>query len=326
MKKFLIKISLFVLPIMLLLIPLDKLISKNLAKSNSFANGEYLVYNDIYNGTLNAEIMIYGSSRAWRHFNSAMIEDSLGRTTYNLGINGHNFWLQYLRHKELMKNNQIPKFIIMSVDVFSLAKRPDLYNYKQFLPYSLFNQDIKTYTSSYEGFSFWDYNMPLSRYYGEKWVLLTALDGLTHSEHTSPARIKGYMGLEGNWNGDFEKAKAEAETTEIKIDTATKTLFYQFLAECKAKSIQVILVYSPEHVDGQAYVSNRKEVMAIYTDASIKMGVPYLNYSNDGMCLDRKYFFNASHLNKLGSDTFTNKLVRDLRKMDGTLHISASKR
>ena len=76
----------------------DVFISTNLKRANKFAEKEYSTWNDIIEGKVNSDIIIYGNSRAWVQFNSAMMTDSLHLPTYNLGIDGHNFCLQYLRH------------------------------------------------------------------------------------------------------------------------------------------------------------------------------------------------------------------------------------
>ena len=144
----------------------DYFISNNHKKNHKYP-GEIEVWNDIYAGNINSEIAIYGSSRAWVHIDPSILEDSLNLKAYNFGIDGHNFWLQYLRHKEYLKYNNAPKIILLSVDVFSLQKRKDLYELNQFLPFMLWNKNIIKFTSSYNGFTYKDYYFPLLRYKGK---------------------------------------------------------------------------------------------------------------------------------------------------------------
>ena len=115
-------------PIFLLGYFFDVSISKNLKNSNRFAEKEYPTWNAIYEGKVNSDLLIFGSSRAWIHIDPTMISDSLGISSYNLGIDGHNFWLQNLRYRELLKYNKMPKFIICSLDYFTLKKNKELYN------------------------------------------------------------------------------------------------------------------------------------------------------------------------------------------------------
>src|SRR5690349_1749320 len=164
MRKFLSLLVLFLLPGFIFAYLLDRFVSKNLAKSNKEAVGEYQVWNDIYEGKAGSDIVIYGSSRAWVHFDPLIIGDSLKMSAYNLGIDGHGFWLQYLRHLEYSKYNRRPKLTVLSVDILTLQKRKELYNYSQFLPYALYNKNVRDFTSSFQGFSMPDFYFPLLRF------------------------------------------------------------------------------------------------------------------------------------------------------------------
>ena len=115
MKKYILNILIFASPIVFIMFLADYLISNNL-KTNHEYPGEIEVWNDIYQGNINSDIAIYGSSRAWVHINPKILKDSLNLKAYNFGIDGHNFWLQYLRHLEYLKYNKPPKIILLSVD------------------------------------------------------------------------------------------------------------------------------------------------------------------------------------------------------------------
>src|SRR5688572_30478180 len=128
MKVFLKQLILFLLPIAVSAYFIDRAISLNLKRSNTHAYKEYPTWNSILNGTVNSEIVIYGDSRAWVQIDPSMIGSALNTGAYNLGIDGHNFWMQYLRHSLLLKNNVKPKLIIHSIDAFTLQKREDLFN------------------------------------------------------------------------------------------------------------------------------------------------------------------------------------------------------
>ena len=309
MKKFLFKLLLFIAPIFLLSYFLDVLISKNLKKSNTFAQEEYTTWNAIYEGKVDSDLLIFGSSRAWKHINPTMITDSLHVSAYNLGIDGHNFWLQNLRYRQLLKYNKRPKLIVFSLDYFTLKKNEDLYNSEQFLPYMLWNRDIKEATISYNGFSSLDYEIPLIRYYGKYSSIIAAA-----SYSGDPVtRVKGYHGRNQAWNSDFDNAKASMKSLEIKLDKPTIALFENFLKECKANNIKLIFVYTPEYVEGQKFVSNRSQIMGLYKKFSKQYQIPFYDFSNDSISYQKKYFYNASHLNKAGSELFTKKLIDTLK-------------
>ncbi len=270
--------------------------------------------NDIYSGKANCDVAIYGSSRAWVNFNTKIIEDSLKVHAYNFGIDGHNFWLQYLRHLEFTKYNQKPKEIILAVDIFTLEKRKDLYNESQFLPYMLWNKNIWKYTSSYIGFDQIDYLIPLVRYRGKFSALRTAFKNISMRGKVKTYRYKGFAGMNRSWNSDYDEAKATKGTYTAKIDEQTVLLFEKFVQECKESGIKLILVYTPEFIEGQGFVTNKSEIIRIYREFSLKYNIPFWDYSNDKICFDKQLFYNTTHLNKEGANLFTSELVSKLKK------------
>jgi hypothetical protein len=310
MKHFLLKTILFFIPILLLSYPLDIFISNNLKKSTSFANKEYEIWNDILDGKINSKIVIYGSSRAWVHVSPKIIMDSLKFSTYNLGIDGHNFKLQNLRHNLLLKHNPKPKLILHCVDIFTLQKREDLYNDVQFLPYILLSKDFYEALKGYEGFGYFDFHLPLLRYTGKSDALMEFLKTMRVSKNKLKSlRIRGYQGMEAKWNNDLEKAKKKNKNYYVKFDKNTIESFNNYLSKLNKTNIRIVLVYPPEYIDGQNYVQNRKEVIDTFQYFSKKYNVPFYDFSFDSLSYQKKYFYNASHLNKDGSEIFTKKLL-----------------
>lgn len=313
-KKLIIRILIFSTPFFLLSYPMDVLLSHELSKSHDF-RGEFEVMNDIYRGKIECDIAVYGNSRAWVQFDPHILEDSLGLKCYNFGIDGHGFWLQYFRHLEFLKNNKKPKYIIVSVDVFNLRKVKELYNFEQFMPYMLWNKDIFEFTSSYIGFSKLDYYIPLIRYFGKT----TAIKGAWVRYFTSDNgefRNNGYKAIEAEWDEDYDKVFAQTKKRSIQVDSSTVNLFERFLKECQVSEIKVIMVNAPMYIQGQELVSNRQFIIGLHKEFSKKYNIEFLDYSNNEICMQKKYFADVFHLNKAGSELFSSVLASDLRKMN----------
>jgi hypothetical protein len=302
----------FLIPCILLAYPADLFLSHYLKKTHKYP-GEFEVWNDIYRKEINADIAIYGTSKSWVNFNSTIIENNLNLQTYNFGFDGNNFWMQYMRHLEYLKYNKPPKIIIMSVDVFILQKRKDLYEQDQFLPYMLWNHNIYRYTSTMEGFDEADYYVPLIRYFSRKEAVYEVFRNIISGEKPK-YRHKGFRGMDWEWNNDLSEAMAKQDKYVVKLDKPSIELFEQFINECKKSNIHLILVFSPDYIDGQRFVANRKIVTDYYSSISEKYGITYLDYSNDEICFDKQWFYNANHLNRNGADFFTQKLVKDLSR------------
>jgi hypothetical protein len=314
MKKFIFKISWFALPIVLIAFPLDILLSHYLKKSNQYP-GEFEVWNDIYTSRAECEVAVYGSSRAWVQINPTVLGDSLQKTVYNFGIDGHNFWLQYLRHKELLKFNKQPKLIVLSVDILTLQKVSNLYQLDQFLPYMLYNKSIAEFTSSYTGYKQYDYYLPLIRYSGKTDALHTLVKIAGHNQELEKYRNKGFRGMDKVWSDDFDKAKKQNQSIKLTLHKPSLELFENFINEVKQLGITLVLVYCPEYIEGQAYVSNRSDLINLYTDYATKHNLVFLDYSNDKICTDKNLFYNAMHLNSTGADFFSKKLAHDLKRL-----------
>ena len=292
--------------------PLDVFISFLL--KNTHANpGEFEVWNDIYDSNIDCDLAIYGSSRAWVHIDPKIINDSLNYNAYNFGVDGHNFWVQYLRHKEYLKHNKAPKIIVLAVDVFSLDKRPDLYEKSQFLPYMLWNKTIFEGTKSYHGFNRLDFYIPLIRYFGDRNSFSDIMNNNLFSALSPNYRENGFRAMDQEWNEDFRIAKSKMNTYQAKIDPASKRLFEKFIYECKTRGIQLILIYTPEFIEGQKFISNRSEIVDLFTEYSKTHKLVFLDYSTDSICLDKNNFYNSMHLNSRGSKEFSKKLAHDLK-------------
>ena len=314
MKKFLYHIVYFAVPVLLLAYPADLFLGKYLKTSHPY-NDEFPIWNDIYGGKVNADVLIYGSSTAWVQVNAQMLGDSLHTSVYNLGMDGHNFWMQYLRHASLLRYNKPPRVIIQTLDIFTLQKRHNLYNPDQFLPYMFLNGDLQKSTANYEGYKPVDFAVPLVRYYGKRKAITTAMRLSVSPSGELPNRVAGFQSQNKPWTNDFTSAKLRMPAYVAKLDTASIILFDRYLAECSERNIKMVFVYSPEYIDGQQFISNREEVIALYEAFSKKYSIPFYNYSDDAITRDRSCYFNTLHLNKKGSTLFTNKLICDLEDL-----------
>lgn len=314
MKKFLKNIAAFGTLLVLLMVGLEYYLTLELKNRNS--EGEVIVWEDLYENTLNEyNHFIYGSSRAWVHIDPMILEKELGKKYYNLGADGQNFTVQKFRHKELARKTEI-KSIIYSVDINTFIFRNYIRDYDQFLPFMFWeNNGIKEFLQPYNYYSSIDYYLPLTRYYGHRNVIS---DMFFSKDSAAPSRIRGYKGQERKWNDDFKNATKEREFLKIKIDYNLVNEFDCFLKELLNNNIQVVLVYTPELIEGQNYVSNRSDIIDIYRNLSTKYGIPFFDFSTDSLSYERKYYYNASHLNKRGAELFTSKLADSLKVINST--------
>lgn len=310
MKKFGLTLILFSIPLCILAGLGNYFINQSLRKSN---HKYYVVWNDLVSGNINSDVVVYGTSRARAHINSKILEDSLKFSTYNLGIDGYTFDMEYYRHKLILENNKKPKYIIQTLDYHMLGKIKDLYQYEQFYPY-FENKTIVNTIKNYNGLNRWDYQLPLVRYYGSKEQIFSAINILLRPSHNKGNRYKGFYNYNQVWTDDLKKAKKSKKAIFQKIDKQSLVLFEKLIVDTKKMGIEMIFVYTPEHIDGQNFVSNRTEIMRLYNKLAVQYDIPFIDYSSDPMCLNRNYFYNSEHLNLKGTNLFSSKLASDLKK------------
>ena len=163
MVKFIKKLIIFIIPIVIACFLLDPLFTKAIRKSQG---GVIHVWDDIVEGKLDADVFICGSSRALNHFDPSILQDSLGMSVYNLGMSGQTLLMIKTRYDVALKYNKQPKLVVLNVDFNTLVKMSDLFEYNFFAPY-LNEPEIKAAAKCYTGgFDFFDYNLPLVRYIG----------------------------------------------------------------------------------------------------------------------------------------------------------------
>lgn len=311
MKTFLKSIVLFFIPVLVFAFSFDLFLSKTLQTSK---DKYYVVWNDLVKGKINSDILVYGTSRARAHISTKIVEQGLSKTCYNLGMDGYTFDMEYCRHKLILEKNKRPEVIIQTLDYHTLSKLKDLYLYEQFYPYFNDKTIVQT-TKKYNGFNWYDYNLPLVRYYGSFAQIKSALNIFLRPSHNKGNRYRGFYNYDQNWTEEFDNARKKQPRLFQKLDVESVKLFEKYLDEVKKSGIKMIFVYTPEYIDGQHFVSNRAAIMNFYRRIAHKNNISFLDYSNDSICFQKQYFYNAEHLNLKGANLFTEKLVNDLTKI-----------
>ncbi len=318
MKKFLIRLFVFLTPVALASVGLDYFISQKLKSSKTHAYREYSVWNDILSDNINTDGLILGSSRAWRHINPKVMQDSLGFSFYNLGMDGQHFPMQHWRYARFIQKNKKPGVLIYSLDYFMLQDNKGLFNKDQFLPYMLHNKEMESFLVHYSGFDKLDFRIPLVRYIGSYKALLHATKITLFPKQRGGGRVNGFYAENKKWNKDFELAKASMKKYRAEVDLQVVNQFNSFIKKSISEKNKIVLVYSPEYYEGQLFVENRDEIMASFKNIAEQNHIPFLDYSSDSISYQKALFYNTTHLNKAGADIFSKKLASDLKRLSLT--------
>jgi len=322
MKKYIIKIALFLICPLAITFTLDVIISNQLKNVKDFPC-ENEVWNDIYSSSINAKIAILGSSRAWVHFDPKIINDSLNTQCYNLGEDGSNILLQYLRYKEYTAFNPHPKLVIISIDMWSLKNYDNGYPTNRYYPYMLWNtrmhENLKKFNK--EGYNKSKFFLPMLRYLSVNQLKLVfnnprtpyfaAFNKSFELNNFGKLRYNGFKGMKLHWKKN--DSLVPLKNYEVNIDYSLIYTMETLIKELQQDSINVIMVYSPEYKKGQSITKNRNEVFSIFEEISDKFNIPIYDYSDSLVSERRELFYNVQHLNKDGATIFTTQFINDLK-------------
>lgn len=304
------KITLFIISILAILSAITYMTDEGLRAGRP---GWFAEWNDITQGRAACDTLVMGSSRACVQVSPIILEQQLGGTAYNLGMDGYMFDLQKARYDVYRKYNKKPHTIVQILDAGSFQKREGLYRHEQFYPY--YNEKIVVDAiKDYEGFSPYRYYLPMLKYLGEFDTIEKGMAGFLHLKKLTTQREKGYLSQNITWNGNFEKFKTDYPNGRtINVDENLKNMFEEYLEASKKEGINVVLVYAPEYVEVNQYLKNKPEILAMYQKIAKEHNVPFYDYSQSYLSMDRKYMYDSQHLNRKGAELFTNEIAALLK-------------
>lgn len=304
MKRFCIHIIIFLIIWFALSIPVDIYITHKIRTSQTRA---IAVWEDIFNGRIDADMLFLGSSRTSDAYNPAIFDSILGVNSYNLGMHGNLIDKDILRYNLYYKySNRIPKYIIWDLCNGAFGYSQRVFDY-QFAPY-LFDDDVfRLLHNSRHKFTIFDRYVPLLRYYRQKNIIGYAIK----NKHFNTGYYKGFKGKDWHWNPE-NLNKLEDKSIPMGYNPELLPDFLNTVKKMKESGSEVIFIYSPFHYEGQVKQAGMDSLFAIYQQIAEDNNCIFLNYNYDSMCYDTSYFIDATHLNLHGANVFSAKCSKDL--------------
>ena len=302
-NKFIKNTLIFCLLTSITLFSITKFIDYRLSLCNYDYTGKI---NKVIKNKLEEEITIWGASTAYVNIIPEIIEDSTGKTAFNMGLDGTNID-QYGGLLENYITNQSNKTIIIALDIHGgLMKRKSpyrLYNWLHVINNDLIYQQLKTIDSSL----FWKIKyLPFYKliYYGK------------HNIRNIIKPVKELHYLEKGFKPNFGKFKSN--THEAKISFANNKNVFNYLDKiCKSgikHNHKMIVVLTPCHKKGLESGDNKDLIIHQLQQLQNK-NVTLLNFVDDPMNNFDEYFKDNTHLNQKGANLFSNKLGKELKNL-----------
>lgn len=260
----------------------------------------------------NADLLIFGASRANHHYYTALFGKRMNISCYNTGRDGNAIFYHYAILQGILKRYS-PKMAILDFSHGEFMKRQDSYErISSLLPYYKKHPEIRSIVqlkSPYEKYKL------MSSIYPYNSLLFQIAVGNAGFNRSRQNRNddNGYVPLYKTWKGS---AIVDVSPEKYELDTVKIRYYKSFIEDCIRSHVKLYIVLSP------CFIKYRKG------DASVLMGqqiageyhIPFYDFTNDPFFLGSPAIYaDESHLNDSGAKIYTGKVIdRMLKDMPGT--------
>jgi lysophospholipase L1-like esterase len=267
----------------------------------------------------NADILVFGNSRAQHHYDATIISDSLKMTCYNAGQDGgHSVLFSYAQIKIILKRYN-PKLIIVEIDPSLMYYRNEDYDKLSILlPY--YNEYVELRPlllarSPYERIKL------LSSIYPFNSKLFDLIWNNLSSNSRAVNGLNGFVPLKSKFHYSARSIEKKFLTNdEDKPDSFKIAALKDIILSCRSKNVKILFVNSPiYHNNGEIYDEQTK-----CSSETIKIinsyGANYLDFTSLTLFDGREDLFSdRGHLNSQGAKLFTEYLSEQIKK-DSSIH------
>lgn len=260
---------------------------------------------------LDAEVTIWGASTARVHFDTPLMEESLGMSCFNVGLDGTPF-IQYSGLlQEYIKYSNEGRLLVLAIDINGFGDRSALYQGYAWLHYINNERMFKTILTIDEDLAIKSRYIPL--YYltsYDRRFLIRCLKWVYLGPDSNPELSNaGFHPNNVYWQNNQHRPLDKPFKVMIKksiVDGMRKVIDGAI-----SRKLQVALVVPPCYIEATKNMINRMEFEN--TLKSLERGdVKVFNYLNSPISHNKINFSNNTHLDSLGAKLFTASFIKDV--------------
>ena len=248
------------------------------------------------------ELIIFGSSRANHNYVPGILEDSMGLSAYNAGIDGQGIPYHYSVFKSI-RQRSIPKMIILDINADEFEKSGFGYDRLYvLLPYYYSHKEIQPIVnlrSKYEPIK------SLSSLYRYNSFILPVV--LNNAMSRADNSVKGYVPLYNNLKLPVTPLKLEGGG---ELDTVKINLFRSFIKEAMSSNCKVFVFVSPVYMDHSLVTPTITTAENICKEEAVS----FMNHSEVSLLKGHpEYFQDMVHLNNAGAEIYTRIISSEIK-------------
>lgn len=253
----------------------------------------------------NAELLVFGSSRANHHYEPSVFEKELNMSYYNVGRDGSFILYHYAILEGVLKRYK-PKMILLDVSEKEFSKDKEAYERLScLLPYCKNHSEIQPIINLRSEFE--KYKM-LSAIYPYNSTLFTIAIGNTEFNKKRKQDVKGYVALYDNWKMPIETIN---NNSKEELDSIKINYYEKFIANCKAAGVKLNIIHSPRYYK----LKNTDNSIEKAKSIAVTNHIPFYDLSNNTVYLNNPGLFaDTYHLNNQGAKIFSENMCSIIKQ------------
>ncbi len=247
------------------------------------------------------DIVVFGSSRAFRHYVPSIISEKTGLSCFNAGANGQYLLYAYAL-EQLMFDRYAPKVVVLDVlpsyvvDLAGVEKECD--KLKTLLPF-VYNREVRWLLSRHDRFAWLKQRSKLYRYNSR------VLSILSNYRNKRDMTDHGYVDVGRVRFHEVNPFIVDTmDSTRVRIDSFKVDIFERFVRSAREHGCKVVVSFSPTV---EPLSERVRRLLAVYDRLSMQLGVPFVKIltSEHPEFADRSLFMDYIHMNAAGAEHFS---------------------
>jgi len=257
------------------------------------------------------DVVCFGSSRTFRHYIPAIMQDSLDLSVFNAGANGQYLYYAYAL-EQLMLERYTPKVIVLDLlpnyVTTAESKEEEIGRMSSMAPYAghpavaelltggRFNEKLKLRSRLYR------YNSRLLSLAANYFNKPGAMDN--GFVHVGKSKFRALHGFPDD----------VAKDPKVVYDSERIQVLKKFIRSAQERGILVVLSFSPTATPLSPKV---EEILSFYGRLALETGVPFISIvsAEHPRFYDKTLYSDLIHMNELGGRAFTPLFAAELKKL-----------
>ncbi|RPI00709.1 MAG: hypothetical protein EHM72_08440 [Calditrichaeota bacterium] len=255
------------------------------------------------------DVVIMGSSRAFRSYIPAIISESTGLRVFNAGQNGQYLLYAYAL-EQLMLERHVPKVIVLDIlpsyiirlpnpkeEIGKLATLAPFYSNRQV-------RQLLRHDDFFEGLKY------CSKMYRYNSKILS----IAELFRSAPKNVDNGYEFVGNLTFKIKNPFVDDTLEKVQVDSFKLAILQDFIRSAKDRHVLVIGCMSPVSEPVSPRV---EELIKWYQNFFHENQMPFMNYADTAFARyqQKEYFSDITHMDGQGGELFSAEFAHDLKEL-----------